>query len=587
MEGEVKRKYLKWAAAGLVVVVVGLSWSGCSRSGSGPTPAPQVVTVKRGNITTVITGSGNLAFSKTQDLVFSISGKVAELNIKLGDNVTEGQVLARLDTTDLDAAVSSADLAVKSARIDLNTAELAKSNIANQELAVQSAQLSLRTAEQAQSSIATAGISLENAQNALAKLTYPYTYATFAFDVPAALVSIHEARLNLNLAAQNLKPDSPDYGVAMMKFRDAQTRMLEAEERLGRGIDIQTLIKATDGTEDSTGRMGSIPWNTTDYWTLRSSQLTVENARIALTNAENSYKNGVDNANLTLVKAQQSLKDARESYPTGLDRANVSLQTAQSNLEKAKRNQAKATLTAPFSGIATAVNISGGQEINAGQVVIAIADPNQLEAKVLVNEVDIPWVLESGSATLAVDAVSALNLPASVTQVAPTATVQQGVVNYTVTIGVQSNVVDQSVDAGQPRPTQRPGQQSGQQAGQRSGQTRSSSRGAQAGAPASIKLRQGLSVSASITKQQGNNVLLVPAAAVIAQGTNRYLTVVKPDGTTERVQVQIGLTDGANTEIIEGVAEGDSVQIPVRTTGATSTPTFRPGGGIGGGIRIG
>ncbi len=579
------RKLLKIVSLILVLVTVSFLWLSCSRSSTTASTQSQVVAVKRGNITTVITGSGNLAFSKTQDLIFQISGLVGEVDVQVGDNVTQGQLLAKLDTTDLEQAVTTADLALKSSQIDLNTAQQAKSNITDQELAVQSAQISLRTAQQAQSSVTSAQTSLETAQNSLAKISYPYTYATFTIDVPAALVAISNAQLNLNQVSANLQPGSaPNYGDALLKFNNAQNSLTQALQQLGHGANLDALV----ASQNQTARGGTAlvtSWATTDYWSLRAAQLAVNSAQASVTNAQNSYQTGLDNANLSLAKAQQALQETKNSYQTGLDKANVNLQTAQNNLVKARSNLAKATISAPFTGIVTAVNISGGQQANQGQIAISIADPNQLEANVLVNEVDIPWVVEGGKVTLAVDAVSALSLPATVTQVAPTATVQSGVVNYTVTIGVQSIVISQPQpgQAGSQNQTgQQPGQ-AGQRTGQQSAQGRTGgSRGAQTGVPSSVLLRQGLSVTASITKQQRTNVLLVPASAVTQQGTNSYVTVVKSDGTTELRQVQTGLTDGVNTEITQGVSEGENVLVTPRTATTATTPAgqFRPGGGI-------
>ncbi len=256
------RTVLSVVASGLLLATVGSAWLGCSRSSGTAPVAPQVVAVKRGAITTTITGSGNLAFSKTQDLVFDISGKVSELNIKLGDNISQGQVLAKLDTTDLDATVSSADLAVKSAGIDLTSAQQAKASIRNQEMAVQSAELSLRTAQQAQSSVDSAQISLQTAQNSLTKMSYPYTYSTFSLDVPAALAEIHDAQLSLNVASQKLNAASPDYGTAMMKFRDAQDKLTAALQRLGKGVDLSTLIDTSTQTRGG-NETSTTGWTTT------------------------------------------------------------------------------------------------------------------------------------------------------------------------------------------------------------------------------------------------------------------------------------------------------------------------------------
>ena len=569
-------KLFKIISLVLVLITTSFLWLSCT-SGSTPTTAPSVATVQRGNLTTLITASGNLAFSTTQDLAFGVSGQVGEIDVKVGDNITQGQVLAKLDTTDLEQAVDSANLSVQSAQIALTVARQAESNITDQELKIQLAQIVLQVAENAQSNINSSQIDLQTATNNLAKLSYPYNFSAFNIDVPAAIVAIHDAQLALNLAAADLQPGSVNYGDALTKFQQALDSLTKAQERLQRGIGIDPFLSGVQS------RMFSI----TDYWTLQAAQLALQKAQLTLDNTKNSYQTGLANANLSLTQAQQTLQETKNSYQTGLDKANVNLASAQNDLAKAQRNLQRAIITAPFTGIVTAVNISAGQLVGSGQVAISIADPTKLEADVLVNEFDIPWVTPESRATLQVNAVSAVNIPAKVTQVSPTATVQSGVVNYTVTIEVQSVTITPSAQTGaassnqtrqtpstQPRPTT-----SGQ-----SGQARTTGQASQTAVPKTIQLRQGLSVTANTVKEERRGVLLVPSRAISTQAGNSIVQVVKSDGAIEQRVVQTGLNDGQNTEITSGLTEGENIlarAATATTTAPTSSGTIKlplPGG---------
>ncbi len=159
-----------------------------------------------------------------------------------------------------------------------------------------------------------------------------------------------------------------------------------------------------------------------------------------------------------------------------------------------------------------------------------------------------------------------------ITKIAPTATVQSGVVNYTVTIGLTSTVIAPATQPGQtPTFTPRPTPSSGQAARPQRAQT---------SVPPSIQLRQGLSVTSSIVKEQRTGVLLVPARAIAQQSGGSYVQVIKADGTTEQRLIQTGLTDGQNTEVTGGLTEGEKVSAAPRTVSTTTTPAIRPGGGI-------
>ncbi len=588
------KKVFKLISLALVVTTVSFLWLSCSSGPSSTTSSSsQAVTVQSGNLTTYITATGNLAFSTTQDLAFGQSGQVAQVNVKVGDNITQGQVLAKLDTTDLEQAVDSANLSVQSAQIGLVNAQNAKSNITDQELAVQSAQISLTVAQNAQSGITSSQIDLDTANNNLNKISYPYTFTTFNLNVPAAIQAIHDAKLQLQLAAADLKPvptplqpnTTPDYGDALLKFQKALDSLMDAEGNLLMGTSIANFLASANVTSGNRTAEASL-FPVTDYWTLQAAQVAITKAQLTLDNTKNSYKTGLDTANLNLVKAQQSLQEAKNSYTSGLAQANVNLASAQNNLAKAQRNLQEAIITAPFTGIVTAVNISAGQLVGSGQVAISIADPTKLEANVLVNEIDIPWVTTQSRVTLQMDAVSAVNIPAKVTQISPTATVSSGVVNYTVTIEVQSATINASTQTGRtsssnqtaPTPSAQPRPTTGQ-----SGQARSVGRASQTAVPSTIQLRQGLSATANIVKEERRNVLLVPSRAISQQAGKSSVQVVKDDGTTEARVVQTGLTDGQNTEITSGLSEGEKIISVAKTTTTTTTPAgggsiIRPGG---------
>jgi HlyD family secretion protein len=83
-------------------------------------PSYQTSTARVGNISLSISGSGSLIASQSVDLSFSTSGSLVELDVKLGDTVTAGQVLARLgNSVSLQANVSSARLDLLQAQNDL------------------------------------------------------------------------------------------------------------------------------------------------------------------------------------------------------------------------------------------------------------------------------------------------------------------------------------------------------------------------------------------------------------------------------------------------------------------------------------
>jgi HlyD family secretion protein len=99
-------------AGGLVV-----SLSGCTVGSEVLVPEHQTATVGRGDITVDITAAGNLSYALEEDLAFETAGYVEEVLVEEGDEVSQGQMLATLDTSDLEDAVTEAEKAVENAKV--------------------------------------------------------------------------------------------------------------------------------------------------------------------------------------------------------------------------------------------------------------------------------------------------------------------------------------------------------------------------------------------------------------------------------------------------------------------------------------
>ena len=88
---------LKTALA-MIVTAITVFLFGCAKSSSSATTV-QTTAVQRGNITVSTTSAGNLDFTRTENDAFDMAGTVTAVNVKVGDSVKAGKVLATLDTT--------------------------------------------------------------------------------------------------------------------------------------------------------------------------------------------------------------------------------------------------------------------------------------------------------------------------------------------------------------------------------------------------------------------------------------------------------------------------------------------------------
>jgi len=357
---------------------------------------------------------------------------------------------------------------------------------------------------------------------------------------------------------------------------------------------------------------------------IAQAELDVVNAEITLDRAQESYERAYDKyvGNRTveewaqayeqkkaeLTVAEFSLADAEEALaemkagadPLEVEQkqkqlavAQASLKEAESTLDEAIERLEEATMVAPFAGIIISVDAEEGDEVDSKQVIIEMVDPEKFEVEVLVGEMDISGVQVGTQAIIQVDAFSGISLPAEVTYISPTATIQQGVVNYTVEVEIQSlqamvqerqearqetmldisaediaERVQQAVEQGlitqeqaeemlkQGQKGQAPFQQGGESLPRRISEE--------------FQLKEGLTVTVSIIVEERNDVLLVPNSAITSSGRQNYVKVVLPNGISENRLVTTGISDWQYTEIVEGLNEGDEIVVP-QGTATTST----------------
>ena len=216
----------------------------------------------------------------------------------------------------------------------------------------------------------------------------------------------------------------------------------------------------------------------------------------------------------------------------------------------------------------------------------------------MVSEMDILQVKLGGEAWVQVDAMQGMSLSAKVTHISPTATIQQGVVNYMVKVEIESlEAVQQERQEARQEAMQKitqgelperirqaieEGRITQEQVDEMIRQ-RQQGQGGQQGLmptmlPEDFQLREGLTVTVSILVEERKDVLLVPNGAITSRGGQAYVQVVSPDGTTEERLVTTGLSDWQYTEVIDGLSEGEKVVVTGTGTMTTTPTTPQPGG---------
>jgi HlyD family secretion protein len=562
----------KIIVAVFVVGLLAVALAGCTRSNNTTTTTTiRDVKVTLGTVTNDVTGTASLALAKTENIAFTASGTVDSVAVALYDTVTQGETLAKLDTTDWDTQIQTLTKSITTAQRN----ETAK------ETAVVKAQNNVAAAQFAKTQ---RDVDLLSAQAALGDIS----------EVQTAQNAIDSIQQDINAAQYNQQQAATRGNVDDLNYWTSQLKLLNAELAVAKA-NYKTVVSGT-----------SVNITSDINLQITKAQLAVQSAQNAVDNAVSA----INDANTAVANAQLDVADAKSA-----------ISDIQSQIDEIKNYNP--LITAPFDGFITAVNVKGGDSILKGKVAFTIADPNQFEANFMVSETDIFSVKVGQTATVSVDALSGQSFPAKITAIAPLATTTQGVVNYQVTAEITSLIPISSSSgsaafgqsgsntpatgtttpaAGSTPSASRtppagftpsasftppagftPGASFTPPAGftPGAGRTRPAGAGsATSGTP--VTLKQGLTASVSIVIQQKSNVLVVPNRAITTQLGKTTVQLVNGTSVTTQA-VTTGLSDSTNTEIVSGLTEGQTVQ--VKSSTSSSTGGFGPGGGVQG-IRL-
>lgn len=147
------RRRRTWLIVVSVVLLVALIGGGAfiyMRRTTASQVSYTTIPVSIGNLTQTVSASGPLQAKAEYDMNFGTSGQVSAIDVKVGQQVKAGQVLATLNAPNLQIAVQQAQLAVNNAQETYNTAVSngnAQTTLDADYNSLQNAQLQLQTAQ--------------------------------------------------------------------------------------------------------------------------------------------------------------------------------------------------------------------------------------------------------------------------------------------------------------------------------------------------------------------------------------------------------------------------------------------------------
>ena len=520
-----------WAMIiGLLVVVVlgglGVQRMRAAQSAATVTPVETAV-VERGDLVASVSATGSVEPQTTLALTFKNPGRLAEVKVKAGDTVKAGDVLAQLETGELDLGVAQARATLASAKANLAKAQAGATDPdrAAAEAAVRSAKAALAQLKvgPTQADVAQAQAGVRAAQANLDKLrSGPRDQ------------DVETARLNIEQAKNNL------WGTQAQ--RDGVCGRAGQKDPISRQIPVpqsdcdkaQAAVQAGEQAvqiaQQNFDKLQAGPTQTE----LAAAQAEVDRAQAQLAKVrEGTTAERLAQAQAEVDRAQAQL-DKLNAGPTNEEIAalQAAIDQAQAGLDQAELRRRDAALTAPADGTVAAVNGKAGELVAQTTPVVTLVDLSHLQASLTIDETEISRVKLGQPARVTLDAHPGQDLDAKVAEIAPTATVQQGVVTYRVKVGLPAT---------------------------------------------DLTLKPGMTTNVEIILDRRPGVLLVPNRALRSANGQRVVQVVRdPAQPPVEVAIKTGLSNDTVTEVVSGLSEGDRVV-------TQETPTNNPfGGGFGG-----
>lgn len=332
----------------------------------------QTVAAEKSDLLAVVGATGTVRARQSAQLAWQTTGTVEAVNVKPGDAVSAGDILARLDM----ASVSQNIILAKS---DLLSAQRSLEDLRTSNVARAQAEQAVVAAQKAYDDAKTRydGINFQRASDSY----------------------IENTKAELDLAQQQLTLAKRFYKL-VEKLADGNPQKAQA---------LANLTAAQMRVDQLNARL--------NYVTGRPDDQEIAQRKTAL-----------DVAAAQLEEAKRKLERIKD----GPDPLDVAALEARMTAAQATLNLAQ--ITAPFDGVITASEPLPGDQVSPGKVAFRLDDLSRLLVDVQVSEIDINSIQVGQPVTMSFDAVLGKTYEGLVVEVGRAGSVVQGAVNFTVTV---------------------------------------------------------------------------------------------------------------------------------------------------------
>ena len=468
--------------------------------------AYQTAQVQRQDLTVSVSGSGTVTPIESYQVSALVTGEILESPFEDGDQVEKDQLLYRIDPGSAQTALQQAQLSVQQAQMNYDT--LASSL---QVKAIGGGVV--QTLHVQEGDLVSAGTAIADiTDTSTMTLTVPFQAGD------AAHISAGQtAQVTLSGTLETLS---------------GTVESVASADQVGNGGALVRQVKirltnpgALTETTGATARVGTYACASGGTLSPRLRQTITAAASGEITSLNVSVGSRVSAGAVLATIGGESAENSLADAALAVQNAQLSLQSAQEALDSY-------TITSPISGTVIEKNLKAGDQLNGGDsgAMAVIYDLSQLELQMDVSELDIGQIQPGQTVEITAEALPGQTFTGVVEKVSVNGTTTDGFTTYPVTI-LLSEYGD---------------------------------------------LNPGMNVSAHIIVERAENALCVPAEAVNSDGTvlvagegafaEDGVTIADPSKIESR-PVTLGRGNQDFVEITSGLEEGETVLLPIQSTG--------------------
>jgi HlyD family secretion protein len=509
------KKNKRWLALLLVLVLCGGgTWFYLEqRQGSGSGNEDELTTkVTKGDIRSSVTGTSQLQPKETKTIQAPAEAVIQTMNLTRNMEVKKDDVLVELSSATLNSNMTKAQASLATMSADLADYEEQMNSLST--IAPISGVVTLAT-----------NIDVGVELNRKAKIATIADNKKLTVTLPFLLedsLQFHEGdSVELSIDSFMMTKMGTVSKISKDPKPDLKgNRLVDVEITVENDATMDAGLKVTGEIATSVGTVES-----TKEGTLAYSQTVNILAGVSGTIEQLNVRTGeyVEKGQLLAVTANANIHNDYNTKKSNYDQQVLAVETLQEQLDAL-------IIKAPFDGVFSTdfvnqrtnilTSLVPGTKVTSATQFGGIASMDTMLLAIQVDELDLPSIKVGMEAEVKVDSVKNKVYKGEVTQVSTVGTTTNGVTYYDAVVTVSK--------------------------------------------PDGLKY--GMTATGEILLQNKQGIMMVAIEALQSRGGKYYVSIKNDDGTiTEQHEVKIGIRNKTNVEITEGLTEGQTVVIPIKT----------------------